>query len=138
MKKFISFILSTVLLCSLMIMGGCSDFAFNPIGEWEFSDNIIYSENSAAFSYKTSYIFEKSGTGYITVDGDRTNVTFTYEYDNENVYLTLNSAHGETSEIQKFTVSDDQKQLTNSQKFETNDENGNIVTSEWIKTLTKK
>ena len=77
MKKFTAIIISAIVLLSACVFGGCSDFSFNPIGGWIFTDEYLFVDgkelghiNQQEMQYKeTKYTFEKSGTGYITVDG---------------------------------------------------------------------
>ena len=96
MKKFTAIIISAIVLLSACVFGGCSDFSFNPIGGWIFTDEYLFVDgkelghiNQQEMQYKeTKYTFEKSGTGYITVDGYRT-IDFTYTYTDDSVDMTM-------------------------------------------------
>lgn len=114
-----SFISVTAALCvgvlSAVSMGGCSDFAFNPIGKWKltgdriYMDDKLYSEEKPGYLYMDAgegkepipiymgdliYTFTKSGTGVITVVNDVNGTSFdtqdfTYEYDEKEVVLHI-------------------------------------------------
>ena len=96
MKKFTAIILSVLILITVCIFSGCSDFGFNPIGAWVYTDESLYIDgklaghlNQQEMQYKeTKYTFEKSGTGFITVDGYRT-IDFTYTYTDDSVDMTM-------------------------------------------------
>ena len=66
----------TIALLFLMItllcgMTGCADFAFNPIGRWDFIeqrmyiDDVLQEDDADNPVIHTSLVFQKSGTGYI-------------------------------------------------------------------------
>ena len=84
----------------------CSDFSFNPIGGWIFTDEYLFVDgkelghiNQQEMQYKeTKYTFEKSGTGYITVDGYRT-IDFTYTYTDDSVDMTMSVPQPTNREI---------------------------------------
>lgn len=118
MKKIIAITVSVLLLASLM-MSGCSDFTFNPIGKWAMTDDILYS-NGKEIQHTTAddmiykdflIIFEKSGTGYINVNGTKTN-TFTYEYTDNDVSVKFDR----TGSVTKYTVSEDKKKIIKTDK----------------------
>lgn len=138
MKKFISVILSVGVFFSILLMGGCSDFAFNPLGKWLLTNSLYDDSTNQQMNYDIEYIFEKSGTGYAVADGNRTNITFTYEYDDDYVYITVKNPTGEIAETQKYTVSDDGSKLVNTTTYEYTDENGNPYTYDMVITLTKE
>ena len=56
-------------------------------------------------------IFEKSGTGYINVNGTKTN-TFTYEYTDNDVSVKFDR----TGSVTKYTVSEDKKKIIKTDK----------------------
>lgn len=138
MKKFICIILSIISLSSVMLMGGCSDFDFNPIGKWRLTDDIVYYDGVEAeheaqddMIYETYYVFEKCGTGYILVCdqmSDTRTLEFTYEYDNQDIVVTFtNISNDGTQPTEKFTVSGDRTQIVDTTASEYTDEDGNIV-----------
>ncbi len=106
MKKFTAIIISAIVLLSACVFGGCSDFSFNPIGGWIFTDEYLFVDgkelghiNQQEMQYKeTKYTFEKSGTGYITVDGYRT-IDFTYTYTDDSVDMTMSVPQPTNREI---------------------------------------
>lgn len=133
MKKIISVILFSIIFSSLFLMSGCSDFTFNPIGKWKLE---IADEDYEDFNvYTFEYIFEKSGTGYITANGSYTNNIFTYEYDNDTVYISTKSPKGEVSEAQAFKLKDD-KLISNG--FEYTAENGQKINDGVVRILIKE
>lgn len=157
MKKVACTMLSALLFFSVMLMSGCSDFEFNPIGEWEFTTEIYYENGKEVervekdeMAFKgTKYIFEKSGTGYITI-GDLRTVEFTYEYDSDKVTLhmqvpksvadTADSDEPEIVDIE-YTISSknggNDNCLTRVAEFTTLDENNNEVAVRDVYILTK-
>lgn len=95
MKRIICSILTIIIIISAAaVMGGCSDFSFNPLGSWRYTDDILYVDGKVqdhatieTMNYKNVYYnFEKSGTGYISVEGDRA-LNFTYDYNDTEVIL---------------------------------------------------
>ncbi len=123
MKKTVSFILSILMIVSLTLISGCSDFSFNPLGEWLWTDDILcYGDELKSHDtvetmpFELVYVFEKSGTGYIRSGGQKT-LSFTYEYDDENVTITTTGKKGEVS-IRKFQLSDDGKQLSHIEYYD--------------------
>ena len=113
MKKFTAIIISAIVLLSACVFGGCSDFSFNPIGGWIFTDEYLFVDgkelghiNQQEMQYKeTKYTFEKSGTGYITVDGYRT-IDFTYTYTDDSVDMTMSVPQPTNREISVKYVAD--------------------------------
>lgn len=122
MKKFLRSLIITVLtICiavlSAVSMGGCSDFAFNPIGKWKLSsdktyiDGEVYSDHKPGYLLSASkknedpkwvymgdliYTFTKSGTGIISVynkdTGDNVEAEdFTYEYNDKEVIIHISN-----------------------------------------------
>lgn len=93
MKKIFLFLIAGIIVFS---MCSCSDFGFNPTGQWKFVSDILYADGKeidAAFAQDNDIldnmfiVFEKSGTGYISSYGEKVEV-FKYSYDNETVRLT--------------------------------------------------
>lgn len=91
MKKLYAVILSVLVLCGSVLMSGCSDFAFNPIGEWENVQTTVDGEKFEGLlgeNTKTCWVFCHNGTAYITVNGEHTkNSDYSYTYTDEQVTL---------------------------------------------------
>ncbi len=92
----------TIALLFLMItllcgMTGCADFAFNPIGRWEYIeqrvyvDNVLQKEDADAPVIHTALVFQKSGTGRLDVGDKHLNTHFTYDYDDNDVTITFDN-----------------------------------------------
>ncbi len=118
MKRTISLIAALFLLISLFAMSGCSDFSFNPIGQWTLTDDILYAGdkviNSAtaeenALMKDISFIFYKSGTGvFRTMSDNRYDRNFTYEYDDHTVTVTYTEPfQGKMQDPITLTLSED-------------------------------
>lgn len=152
MKKILSGLLSVCLLFAVILMGGCSDFQFNPIGTWEYTDEILYVDGKEFLhstkdnmQYETmQYIFEKSGTGYITVDGDKT-LSFTYDYDDSQVTLHMlklkdNAHKNDPDEMIDlvYQVQSDQQKMIRTEEDNANDEEGKTVHLKAEYILTKR
>lgn len=112
MKRIICIILTIITAVSVAAMSGCSDFAFNPIGTWKYTDDILYVDgketkhiHSDEMMYKEmEYIFEKSGTGYVKVNGERS-LNFTYDYkDDEVIMHSANPFHPEENYDLKYKL----------------------------------
>ena len=89
----------TIALLFLMItllcgMTGCADFAFNPIGRWDFIeqrmyiDDVLQEDDADNPVIHTSLVFQKSGTGYIDAYTGHIKTRFSYEYSYTNVTIT--------------------------------------------------
>ncbi len=147
MKKCAYGLLSVIFLFSLIILNGCSDFSFNPLGTWEYNEEIYYVdgkevervEKKDMLYESTKYIFEKSGTGYITVSDDPT-LNFTYDYDDEKVTLHIKQpdgvnnsdggTNGGTSDTEYKIINnknDDSISLVRTEKYKAKDDNGKEV-----------
>ena len=151
MKKILSAIFSVIMMISICSMTGCSDFDFNPIGVWEYTDEVLYVDGKE-FLHRTKetmqyesmqYIFEKSGTGYITVDGDRA-LSFTYDYDDSKIILHMlkpkdNKHLDDPDEFidMIYTLQSDKNKMVRTQKDSAKDENGKLVNLKAEYTLTK-
>ncbi len=94
-------------------MSGCSDFSFNPIGNWKLSSDKIYCDGRFFSDEKPGYLkmdsgdpdnpsfiymgdliyhFTKSGTGTVTVEDGKESVKtmdFTYEYTDHSVTMNI-------------------------------------------------
>ena len=112
MKKIFAFLICTALVCS---MSGCSDFGFNPTGQWQFVSDTLYADGTVADIARAEdnsvlsdmkIIFEKSGTGHLDSVGVKVD-DFTYSYDDESITITflVNDYHGEI--VAEFKISDD-------------------------------
>jgi len=133
MKKIFLFLVCTILVFS---MSGCSDFGFNPTGEWKFVSDNVYDEErnliDSALAEDNSIlndlliVFEKSGTGYTSVTGIKVD-EFTYSYDNDSISVTYlpNEYHEEITV--EFKPSEDGKNIIRSV---TTVENGVTYTEE--------
>ena len=147
MKKYFSGLLSAVLILSLIVLSGCSDFDFNPLGRWEYHEEIYYVDGKEVrrvgkedMAYDSmTYIFEKSGTGYIEVDDTHT-IDFTYDYDDKNIFMhMILSDKLNKSEIAnkdgmvdvEYTVYNNEKdgseKLIRTEEYKAEDENGKEV-----------
>ncbi len=131
MKRVFCFVAAAV-TASAVIMSGCSDFDFNPVGKWTLSENNLYvgddlvdHMDKGSFIYETNYVMEKCGTGYILVSGERMR-DFTYEYEKNSVTIHINEK-GQAVVDLKLDVSDDGKTLTRADMQRYLDEDGNNV-----------
>ncbi len=147
MKKYICAFLSAAIIFSLIIMSGCSDFEFNPLGTWEYSEEIYYIDGKEVNRVEKNdmlyggmkYIFEKSGTGYIDVANYRSQ-EFTYDYDDKNVFVHLiipddmdaskipnNNGIVETEYTVYDSDGDSPAKLIRTEEYKAKDENGKEV-----------
>ena len=146
MKKYICAFVSVILILSLNIMSGCSDFDFNPLGAWEYVEEIYYINGKEAervekenMQYESmKYIFEKSGTGYISVNDDRT-LDFTYDYDNNKVVIHMKSLNTSSDSENnddniidtEYKIVDNKKNnstnLIRTEEYKAKDENGKEI-----------
>ncbi len=94
MKKIIS-VLTAALLLTVLCMSGCSDFGFNPIGDWHYVEEKTFKNDQLTnttpaglnpFDKNVVLHFGKSGTG--TIGNTKTAQTFTYEYDSNSVTIS--------------------------------------------------
>ena len=120
MKKVILFFILATISISIC---GCSDFGFNPTGQWKFVSDNVYDDNGtlidSALAEDNSIlgdmvmVFQKSGIGYIDVVGVRSE-EFTYSYDNNSITITYlaNEYHDEIEA--QFKPSDDGKNIVRS------------------------
>ncbi len=129
-----------ICLCCLS-MSGCSDFDFNPIGNWTLSSNKTYiddnlfkddrpgymlmqTQDSAEPEYvyigDLVYCFYKSGTGIMMMDTPSQQIQtqeFTYEYTDKQVVLHI------TDEVSKKNNADPVTMIYDIEK----DKDGNII-----------
>ena len=111
MKKIFLFL---TLIFTVLSVGGCSDFGFNPTGHWAFVSDNLYANDELIDSAnpenifmlgKVTMVFEKSGTGYIDVDGFKSDF-FRYSYDDKTITVTyLPDEHHSDEVTVKFNVS---------------------------------
>ena len=89
-----------ILFVFVLALGGCSDFAFNPIGRWNVAEERLYADGELEytkdvkdfeFGGQTALVFKKTGTGYID-SGAKEKLNFTYEYTDKNITINL-AAH---------------------------------------------
>lgn len=116
MKRLACVLITVLIFVSSAFMSGCSDFEFNPVGHWRLTDDILYADGQEiehdrpedmAFKY-FEYVFGKTGTGYIAVNGTKT-FDFTYEYEGNTVTVLINDPYsGKKPEENKniFSLSD--------------------------------
>lgn len=142
-KTLIITILSITALILSMLLTGCSDFAFNPTGQWHFSEDLLYIDDELAQKItpeddvrmnNVTLVFEKSGTGYID-SSTKNKVHFTYEYNGNEITIKMpnNNADNkntgnENDVLIKYTVSDDQKTISRVDTQNITDENGKKIT----------
>lgn len=109
-------------LVCMSVFSACSDFAFNPIGKWEFTTMIdtdgeeydVY-EDIFSSKYHVYLVFEKSGTAYFMYDDEVASerITYTYEYDDESVTITAYDTYtDDVTVFSDYVVSDDGQTLT--------------------------
>lgn len=141
MRKIISICIVLTICLTAICISGCSDFAFNPIGRWNFIEDVYYS-NDKPYSKVTNkddpsmknvaIVFEKSGTGYID-SGTKTPIRFTYEYDEKEIKINITDSRNQNNTLSSnntivYTVSDDKQTIKFATKNEKRtDENGNSV-----------
>lgn len=92
MKKLYAMLLSVLVLCASVLMSGCSDFAFNPIGEWENVETIVAGEKFEGIldnNAKICFVFRHNGTAYMTINGEYIQKSdYSYTYTDEQITLT--------------------------------------------------
>ena len=130
MKRMISVMTALAMLGTMIMMSGCSDFSFNPIGKWYLVSDELYNGDklleSTYFQEEHSFdqmafVFEKSGTGYFQIDDlDVENRKyFTYEYDDDTVTVTYKADDSEaksedsTMEPVVLRMSEDKETMIN-------------------------
>lgn len=139
MKKFFLGITVCISVMSILTLGGCSDFGFNPIGRWKFVLDELYIENSLADSLDIEkesddsvisnmyIVFEKSGTGYFDNNGIKSQY-FTYEYTQDTITMTFEpTAYQPESFTTSYKVIDDGKKIVYSDDMEFLDDEGETV-----------
>lgn len=136
MKRMIALCMSVVLMIALICMGGCADFAFNPIGTWHYTEHSFYLDNklleqetleNTPLMKDISLVFGKSGTGYVDT-GTKDKINFTYEYDDKEVSVDLSpNSSSPKSNVVKYGVSDDRSELIRVFEQEVKDEQGKTV-----------
>lgn len=95
MKKIVAIITAFLVLAVSLTISIYNDSKFNPVGNWLNTDDIVLDKDGNELIHLTTddmryknfiYTFNKSGTGYMTVDGDKT-YDFTYDYNEKNVTI---------------------------------------------------
>lgn len=85
-------VLSILMLCGSAVLSGCSDFSFNPIGEWVNTKITVNGEKVTTLygnDAKFCFVFRHNGTAYMTLNGEYVDGSeYTYTYDDEKVILT--------------------------------------------------
>ena len=138
MKKI--FLILTIILTVLSVVG-CSDFGFNPTGHWAFVSDNLYANNELIDSAtpdnvpmlgKITMVFEKSGTGYIDVDGFKSDF-FRYSYDDKTITIKyLPNEHHSDEVTVKFSVSQVDSTIYRTTTEDKNDSDGNNIHYEEI------
>lgn len=129
-KKF--FALTALLLLVIMSMGGCADFAFNPIGRWTFVEQRLYTDGTLTDTlppeqgHTVSLVFKKSGNGYID-SGTKDTMSFTYEYTDKDVTVTRTQKQDITKPSVYQVTDNGQKLIYVVDEAELTDEQGNSV-----------
>ncbi len=132
MKRYVAIgfvLLSVIVLC----MSGCSDFRFNPIGTWTFSELKEYKDGKLIqtitsdedpYMKEATLTFKKSGTGYI--GGNKKDQKFTYEYTDDSVTLNITDKSNDNYDVD-YEVRDNGGSLVRIIEKESVDENGKKV-----------
>lgn len=126
-KALSAVVLSALVLCGAVMLSGCNDFGFNPIGEWVNTKVTIGGEEFATpygKDAKFCFVFRHNGTAYMTLNGEYVdNSDFTYTYNDEKVVLKSENNNG--AEIE-YTVKN------NGTALESTDSNGTVNVFERI------
>lgn len=133
MKKFFLFLVTIITILSV---GGCSDFGFNPTGYWEFVSDDLYADeklidsadfNNVSLLENIIMVFEKSGTGYIDIQGLKTDF-FRYKYDDKTITVTYipNEYHDNEVTV-KFSVSQVDSTIYRVSTENKKDSDGNVI-----------
>ncbi len=125
MKKVLQTVTALILFGCIFMLSACSDFAFNPLGQWEYTSCLINGEESIDTimnMYKDLYnassfrlVFEKNGTAYFALDDEKLEerTTYTYDYDDEKVNIYVyDTLAGEVAFVQNYIVSEDKQTIT--------------------------
>lgn len=121
-------IVFALLTVFVLCMSGCSDFRFNPIGTWTFTEfrsylgeELIKSETEKDNPYmkNSTLTFKKSGTGYIGSVSD--SQKFTYEYTDDTVTISGTNKKGDDFDV-KYEVRDDGNTLVRIDEGEVDDD----------------
>lgn len=137
MKKVLRTITALTLLCCILVLSACSDFAFNPLGKWKFTSYILNNEEcidtventNKIFGTEDSslyWVFEKSGTAYMSIGNERIKdrTTYTYEYDEQKLYIYIYDTFTEKIDyVQEYTISEDGQTIV----WTVTDEKGNTA-----------
>lgn len=87
MRKLSAVILSVFVLCGSVLMSGCSDFEFNPIGEWKHISTTYEGAEVEMMFEDISLVFRHNGTAYMSFNGDAYS-NYSYTYTDKEVTLT--------------------------------------------------
>ena len=125
MKKCGALILTVMIMAAIVCLGGCADFAFNPIGTWHYAEHNYYLDNelprqetpeTESMMKHVSLVFGKSGTGYVD-SGTKDHLGFTYDYTDKQVSVTMDAAANIANSSKNtvvYTVSEDGKTMVRS------------------------
>ena len=109
-----------LLLAVIISMSGCADFAFHPIGRWEYINEqrvyvdgkLVDTEKEEGFfsGFSVTLVFQKSGTGYVD-SGIKEKQRFNYEFDDKQITITYEDTKRYPEPI-TYNVIDNGKELT--------------------------
>ena len=138
MKRLFLFL---TLMVTVLCVGGCSDFGFNPTGYWQFVSDDLYANDELVDSANPEntpllgnivMVFEKSGMGYIDIGGLKTDF-FRYSYDSKTVTVVyLPNEHHNDEVTVKFSVSQVNNNIYRTTTEEQKDSDGNTIKYEEI------
>lgn len=128
MKKNLRLVLVVSVIFCMSILSACSDFAFNPLGKWKFESYTVNGEENineimGMYSGSSLYlVFEKSGTAYFMMNNEQLDMrtTYTYEYDDNSITLTVYDTLTKVSQSQQYTVSEDKQSISYTIKSDDN------------------
>ena len=129
MKKIV--IILSGLLTIALVLGGCSDFAFNPVGRWTFSEQRIYTDDVLTDTlppdsgFSVALVFQKSGTGYID-SGTKTTMPFTYDYTDSTVTITRSDPDSQFKPSVYQVLNNGKELVSVMEEYEQNNEKGQV------------
>lgn len=130
MKKRVAIVGLIITVMTALLISGCSDFGFNPIGRWKLTENRLYvgetlkdklTPDKDPRMNNVSIVFEKSGTGYVD-SGSENKTNFTYDYGDDVITIYYpnkqKGLEGQPDEIKVvYSVSKDQKTIMLTQYY---------------------
>lgn len=110
--KISAVFLAVFVICIAVVMSGCNDFRFNPIGEWKNTAHTIDGEPLQEVFGDAYFVFKKDGTMYMRLGNeDIFDTIYTYDYTDDNV--TIYNGNGGKAE---YKVSEDGTKLVMTNK----------------------